>query len=154
MEQSRPRYRFRERGRSFSDLSLTQACLGYRLLATGGGIASATSAPFWIQKINATHLVFTVQPSTTTAGAPIAGVLVTAVDDSGHTALTFTGIITIAIGANAANGTLSGTTQAAAVAGTAQFVDLHINAPGTGYTLTATTTGLLGATSVPFDITP
>jgi hypothetical protein len=138
---------------TFSDLSLNQACRGCRLLATGGGIASAISAPFWIQKMDPTHLVFTVQPSTA-AGAPIAGVLVTAVDDSGHTALIFTGIITVAIGANPANGTLSGTTQVAAVAGVAQFADLHIDAPGTGYTLTATTSGLQRATSAPFDITP
>lgn len=139
---------------TFSDLSLDQGCLGCRLLATAGGVASASSAQFWIQKITATHLVFTVQPSTTVAGAPIANVVVTAVDDSGHTALTFTGTITIAIGANPANGTLSGTTQVAAVAGVAQFGDLHINAPGTGYTFTATTSGLPVATSVPFDITP
>jgi len=139
---------------TFSDLSLDRACLGCRLLATAGGVASASSAPFWIQKIDATHLVFTVQPSTTATGAPIAKVVVTAVDDSGHTAPTFTGIMTIAIGANPASGTLSGTTQVTAVSGVAQFVDLRIDAAGTGYTLTATTSGLPVATSVLFDITP
>jgi Big-like domain-containing protein len=139
---------------TFSDLTLNQACLGCRLLATAGGVASAISAPFWLGAISTTHLVFTVQPSTTAAGAPIATVFVTAVDDSGHTATSFTDPITIAIGVNPANGTLSGTTTVSALAGVATFADLHINAPGTGYTLRATTSGGLVATSMPFDITP
>ncbi|MGD0020639.1 MAG: hypothetical protein ABSD62_15470, partial [Candidatus Limnocylindrales bacterium] len=60
--------------------------------------------------------------------------------------------VTIAIGTNPGGGTLSGTTSVAAVAGVATFSNLSINLPGTGYTLSATSTGLTSATSSAFDI--
>ena len=49
---------------------------------------------------------------------------------------------------------LTGTLTVAAVGGVASFSDLQINAPGTGYTLTASASGLSGATSAGFAITP
>jgi hypothetical protein len=42
----------------------------------------------------------------------------------------------------------------AAAGGIASFGNLSINNSGTGYTLTASATGLTQATSNPFDITP
>ena len=49
-------------------------------------------------------------------------------------------------------GTLSGTTTVSAVNGVAVFSNLSIDKTGDGYTLTATSAGLTGATSPPFDI--
>ena len=49
---------------------------------------------------------------------------------------------------------LTGTLTVAAVAGVATFSDLQISATGTGYTLTASASGLSGATSAGFAITP
>src|SRR5207237_544647 len=49
-------------------------------------------------------------------------------------------------------GTLSGTTTVAAVGGLATFSSLSITKAGTGYTLTASSTGLTSATSSAFDI--
>ena len=49
---------------------------------------------------------------------------------------------------------LSGTLTVPAVGGVASFSDLQISAPGTGYTLTASASGLSGATSAGFAITP
>ena len=60
----------------------------------------------------------------------------------------------MAIGTNPGGGTLAGTTAIAATAGVATFPGLSINRSGTGYTLTATATGLTGATSTGFNITP
>ena len=81
-------------------------------------------------------------------------IVVTARDDQGNTATWFTGNVTIGIGANPSGGTISGTVTVAAVAGVATFSNLRINKAGTGYTLTATATGLPGATSAAFNITP
>ncbi len=60
--------------------------------------------------------------------------------------------VTVAIGNNAGGGILSGTTTKNAVAGVATFSDLSINQAGTGYTLTASATGVADATSNAFNI--
>lgn len=100
-----------------------------------------------------THLAFTVQPGTVVAGSVMSPpVSVTAQDDAGNTATAFTGTVSVAIGANPGGGTLSGTTSVAAVSGVATFSDLSIDQPGNGYTLTATTDGLAGATSTTFNV--
>src|SRR5205823_3675335 len=118
----------------------------------GHGRRSATSTAFNITAGTATQLVFSVQPSTTTAGAVIApAVQITAQDGNGNTATGFTGSITVAIGTNPGTGTLSGTKTVAAVAGVATFSGLSIDKAGTGYTLTATGAG--STTSAAFNIT-
>src|SRR5256884_3705336 len=123
---------------------------GYTLTATGAG--SATSAAFNITAGTATQLVFSVQPSTTPAGAAITpAVQVTALDAQGSTAAGFTGNVTVAIGTNPGTGTLGGTLTHAAVGGVATFANLSIDKVGTGYTLTATGAGT--ATSAAFNIT-
>src|SRR6202011_6170305 len=63
-----------------------------------------------------------------------------------------TASVTVAIGTNPSGGTLSGTLTRAAVSGVATFGNLSIDKPGIGYTLTAASTGLTGATSSTFDI--
>src|SRR5207247_1470371 len=76
---------------------------GYTLTATGAG--STTSAAFNITAGTATQLVFSVQPSTSTAGAAITpAVEVTAQDAGGNTATGLTGNITVAIGTNPSSG--------------------------------------------------
>src|SRR5207237_239277 len=65
-----------------------------------------------------------------------------------------TASITVAIGANPGGGTLSGTTTAAAVAGVATFSNLSIDKSSPGYTLTAASGALTGASSVAFNVTP
>ena len=59
--------------------------------------------------------------------------------------------VQLALGNNSGSGTLSGTlTEPTNASGVATFSDLSINNPGFGYTLTASSTGLTGATSNPF----
>jgi hypothetical protein len=100
-----------------------------------------------------TQLAFAAQPSTAGAGAVITpAVQVTARDGHDNTATSFTGTVTVAIGANPGGGTLSGTTAVAAVGGIATFSTLSIDNVGTGYTLTATSAGLASATSAAFDV--
>src|SRR5436190_113861 len=80
-------------------------------------------------------------------------VRVSALDDAGNVVTGFTGLITVALGANPGGGTLAGTTSVNAVSGVATFSTLSINNAGNGYTLTASASGLTGATSASFNIT-
>src|SRR5439155_972476 len=135
---------------TFSGLSIDKVGTGYTLTATGAG--STTSTAFNITVGSATQLVFSVQPSTTTAGAAITPVVeVTAQDAGGNTATGFTGNVTLAIGTNPSSGTLAGTLTHAAVGGVATFSGLSIDKAGTGYTLTATGAG--STTSTAFNST-
>src|SRR5207249_2506252 len=95
---------------------------------------------------------FSVQPSTTSAGAAITpAVQVTALEAGNNTATGLTGNVTVAIGTNPGSGTLAGTATVAASAGVATFANLSIDKVGTGYTLTATGAG--STTSTAFNIT-
>ena len=106
----------------------------------------------------ATHLVFTVQPSTTLPLMTITpAVQVAAEDDLGNIVTSFTGSVTIAIGKNGGlllPGTLSGTKTVSLVNGVAAFSDLSIDQAGNGYTLTVTTSGLRSGESNAFNIGP
>jgi len=140
---------------SFNDLSIDRIGVGYRLEATAGGVSLATSNAFTIAAGPATLLVFTVQPSSATAGASIKpNVRVAAFDALGNAAPSFSGNVTVAIAAGTGSGgsTLSGTTTLPAVNGVAQFGDLKIDLLGSGYRLTATAGGLAGVSSTVFDI--
>src|SRR5207247_360303 len=97
-------------------------------------------------------LVFTVSPSNAAAGAAITPAVQVAIQDAqGNTVTTARSDKRRAGEANPASGTLAGTPTVDAVNGVATFANLSINNPGTGYTLTASATGLTGATSSAFN---
>jgi hypothetical protein len=124
---------------------LAAACggTGTSLLGLAGGSGTAT------------HLVFTVQPGNTAAGATITPALqLRAATSAGTVDTTFVNSVTVAIGANPGSATLSGTTTVPAVAGVATFSNLSINNSGTGYTLTAAAPTLTSATSATFNVNP
>jgi alpha-tubulin suppressor-like RCC1 family protein len=101
----------------------------------------------------ATQLAFTAQPSNAVADASISPTLqVTARDASGTIVTSFTGSVSIAIDSNPGGGTLAGTTTVTAETGVVSFSTLSIGRVGTGYTLTASATGLTSATSAAFDV--
>lgn len=101
----------------------------------------------------ANKLAFRVQPSTTAAGISITPAVEVAVQDSfGNLVTTATNAVTLSILNNPGNGTLSGTLIRNAVGGIAAFNNLSINNLGTGYTLRATATSLVNATSSGFNI--
>jgi hypothetical protein len=102
----------------------------------------------------AVRLVFTVQPGATPAGAAISpAVQITAVDQGGGPAPSFTGIVTLSLADNPGGATLSGTTTRAASQGVAVFSGLTLSQPGGGYRLGATGAGLQPATSQAFEVT-
>jgi hypothetical protein len=103
-----------------------------------GTTASATDIIFTISPIN------TMLPGTFSAAVQVVG--------SNNLRFNSSASIALAIGNNPGSGTLSGTTTVAASLGFAEFTGLSINNAGTGYTLTATSTGLSTATSSAFEI--
>jgi len=137
----------------FANLSIDKTGVGYTLSASAAGLTGATSAAFNILPGPAVQLVFTVQPTNTSAGAAIApAVQVSVRDPFGNVDPLFLGPVTIAIGTNPGAGTLSGTTTLVPTTGIAQFANLSIDKTGVGYTLTASAAGLSGATSAAFDV--
>ena len=55
---------------------------------------------------------------------------------------------------NPGGATLGGTLTVTAQNGSASFSDLTLDQPGTGYTLSLSSSGLTGATTSAFDVTP
>jgi hypothetical protein len=102
----------------------------------------------------ANQVAFGIQPSIAAAGTSIAPAVTVIVEDAnGNTVTTSTAAVTIAIRNNPGGGTLGGTTTVNAVGGVATFSNLNISNLGTGYTLTASSPGLTGATSGTFNVT-
>ena len=138
---------------TFTDLSLNRSGPGYTLVATSGSLAAATSASVTVSASTATALAVTGIPANTPAGAAMTpAVQVSARDVFGNTATSFTGSVTVAIGANPSGGVLTGLTTRPAVAGVATFPDLRIDKSGAAYTLTASASGLTPDTSSTFTI--
>ncbi|MGH7875608.1 MAG: beta strand repeat-containing protein [Candidatus Binatia bacterium] len=141
----------------FFGVTYTKAESGVVITAnrTSGDILTAgDSAPFTANPGTATKLAFFVQPGNTVAGSSLSGPPTVAVQDSlGNTVTSSSASITVTIGTNPSGGTLSGTTTRNAVSGLAAFTGLSINQVGNGYTLTASATGLTGATSNVFNLT-
>ena len=125
--------------------SMTAAAAG---LANSPLAITATGAA-----VAATKLVFTAAPVSTTGGATLAAVAVSAEDASGNLATTFTGAVTLALDNTTSGATLGGTLSVNAVGGVATFSTLTVDKAFTGYTLMATATGPSSAMSSAFDIT-
>src|SRR5262249_10977850 len=142
------------RGRvTFNDLSINKTATGYTLLAASGILTPDTSSAFNITFGTATKLAFVQQPTNANGGATITPAVAVDVEDAlGNRVTNATNSITVAIGTNANNGTLGGTKTVAATSGLATFSTLDVDSAGTGYTLTASATGLTSATSGAFTI--
>ena len=103
----------------------------------------------------ANKLAFTAQPGGGTGGtAWVTQPVVSVQDQFGNTVTGATNSITLAIGTNPGGGALTCTTNPlSATSGVATFAACRIDKAGTGYTLTASASGLTGATSNSFNIT-
>ncbi len=137
---------------TFGTLTLDRVGAGYTLVASSGALTAATSTSFAVTAAAATALQFTVQPAGGIPGVALAPPLAVRALDAFGNAATFTGNVTITLGANPGGTTLGGTITRGAVANVATFNDLTLGATGSGYTLVAAATGLTGVTSDPFNI--
>ena len=143
---------------SFTDLQINGATGTHTLIFAAAGFTSVNSTAINITAPApvATSVGFVQQPTNTTAGATITPAVTVEIRDQFGARMTgATNSVSLAIGNNPGNpaGTLSGGAAVAAVNGVATFSGLSIDNAGTGYTLTASSTGLTGATSNTFDIT-
>src|ERR1051325_2686497 len=144
---------------TFSDLKIDKVGTaatgtGYTLSATAPSLTAVTSDAFDIQSGTAARLQFTAQPSTSAAGAGFSPLVeVSAFDASGNVVTAFTGNVTLAIGTNVNGATLGGTKVVAGSSGVATFPGIFLDKIGNGYTLTASASGLSGATSGAFNVT-
>lgn len=140
---------------TFSDLHVDRSGDGYTLQASAGSLPQPQSAAFDISPGPAMRLVFTVQPSSSAAGAAITpAVAVQARDAFDNSVPGFADSVTLALATNPGSATLSGITQVAAVSGTALFPGLMLNRTGVGYTLAAASGALAPDTSAAFAIVP
>ncbi|HEY0035951.1 MAG TPA: invasin domain 3-containing protein, partial [Longimicrobium sp.] len=131
----------------------TGAGVTHTVSATDGSL-SGTSGSIVTSAGAAAKLVITQQPTSVTAGAAITPAVVVQIQDANGNVVTGAAdSVAIAIDANPATGTLSGTAKVAAVGGVATFANLSIDKAGTGYTLAATSGILTGATSGAFNVT-
>ena len=98
-------------------------------------------------------LSFITQPTQTNAGATISPAVRVAIQDGFGNLLDNAALpVTLTIGNNPGEATLTGTTTVNAVEGIATFANLIIKTPGENYTLVASSPGLANATSDPFDV--
>ena len=137
---------------TFGGLTINKNGTAYTLVATGTGLTSATTGTFDIAAGAPNKLLFTVQPTGTTANAAMTpAIVVNAQDSQGNATPSFTGAVTLAFATNPTTATLGGTLTVTAVAGAATFSGISVSAPGTGYSLSASATGLTSATSSLFN---
>jgi hypothetical protein len=127
------------------------------ITASNGAMPDATQIfTLTINPAAAHNVAFVQQPTTVVAGAAITPAMTVQLQDQfGNSVPTLGTSVTLAIGTNPGTGTLSGAAmQSTDLNGLAAFAGLSINKSGTGYTLTASSTGLIGATSGTFNVTP
>ena len=114
----------------------------------GYGLAHLASVP--------TTLAFSTQPSASARRSPFTIQPVVVIQDSeGNILTSATDLVTLSItsGTGGASATLEGNATIQAVNGVATFTDLQIDKAGTGYTLTASSSGLTDAVSSSFNVT-
>jgi alpha-tubulin suppressor-like RCC1 family protein len=118
------------------------------MLAACGGMTGPTQV--------ATQLAFTVQPPSSLVSESYFSVIVTIEDQAGNVVTTATNAVTLAAANSSGSVFLHGNTATTipAVQGVAKFDSMEIGRAGSGFALTATATGLTGATSTLFTITP
>ncbi|UCG87678.1 MAG: hypothetical protein JSW71_03780 [Gemmatimonadota bacterium] len=117
------------------------------VILTMAGCADSTSPS------TPTHLTFVVQPSAVGVATTVTpAIVVAAQDDAERTVSSWTDTVRLALESDDGSEALLGTTNVAAVSGTAVFEDLHIDGSGAGYRLAATSADLVPAVSRPFTV--
>ncbi|MBF5041990.1 hypothetical protein FGE12_06260 [Aggregicoccus sp. 17bor-14] len=139
---------------TFSTLTLDRAGSGYTLAASATALSGATSPAFTIAAGAPSRLAFSVQPPASgAAGVSLSPAVEVSLLDAQGNLTPSTASVTLALGANPGSTTLGGTTTVAAVGGVARFTSLQVTRAASGYTLSASSSGLSGATSSAFSIT-
>ena len=138
---------------AFAGCAITTAGTGYRLTATDGALAAATSAAFNVVAGPATQLAFGLTPGASTSGTAFAvQPQVRLLDAGGNVASGSSGSITLAVATG--TGTLACTSNPVATSsGVATFAGCKITLGTDGsFSLRASATGYDSTTSVTFTV--
>jgi hypothetical protein len=142
---------------SFADLAVRAAGRGYRLRATSGTLAGATSDPFDVTTGGPARLAFISQPGgDVSRGSPFPDQPRVAVQDAFGNRVVSDPTVVLGIatdgGVAGARLTCTGGDSAPTVAGVASFTGCAIDKGGAGYRLIATSDGVDRAESDAFDV--
>ncbi|HEY6099730.1 MAG TPA: hypothetical protein VIW03_09890, partial [Anaeromyxobacter sp.] len=137
----------------FDDLTVNKAGGGYLLVATSGFLASAYGAPFPAVAGAPHRAVFVAQPGTARAGVALApppeAMLLDRFDNPSLAATTG---LSLSFASNPSLATLLGEKTVTASAGVATFPGVAIDRSGAAFALYVGAAGLVGDTSVGFDV--
>src|SRR5690349_953610 len=138
---------------AFNDLVIDKSGTGYTLTATAAGLTSDTSTAFGVDPNTPSKLAFRTQPTSTPIDSLIVTVEVAIRDSLDNSVPSASANITVSItpGTGDPGATLRGTLNQSGT-GSVAFPDLSIDKLGTGYTLTASASGLANAVSAPFGV--
>ncbi len=141
-------------GVSTFSCSINKTGAGYSLTATSTGLTSVTTSTFNITPGTASQLVVTTQPAASSTAGTAFTTGVSVEDSLGNVVTTSNAQINLAIANNPGGGALSCATNPINASSGVSTFSCSINKTGTGYTLTATSTGLTSATTNALNITP
>jgi hypothetical protein len=134
---------------TFAGCTQSTVASGYALTATSTTpVPSVTGGLF---AVSPPILAFIAGPGSPIAGQPFPTNVQVAIQNGGVTLTSgISATVTLAIGTNPAAGVLTcpGGTSVGTVAGIATFTGCSISTPGTGYTLTATASNVVPATTI------
>ena len=137
---------------TFTGLTLKEADSYEELMFNSTGMPTVYSQYFNVIAGAATKLATDwYSYGTYVANSPFS-FYVDAYDAYGNMATSFTGNVTVALGADPTGATIGGTLTVSAVNGTANFSNILISRPGAGYTLVSSSTGLTSVTSTTFNV--
>jgi len=120
---------------TLSDLVITAAASGYMLQFSTGSLSSVTSSSFTISPLATHSLALDAAPGSTTAGASLGSIQVSARDIYNNLATSESENLSITLSTNPTSATLHGTTSLAPTAGIYSVSDLNIRNAGSGYVL-------------------
>ncbi len=138
---------------SFTGLWVNKIGAGYTFSAASGSLGGTTSTGFDIAPAAPAKLAFSQQPSNAQGSALVIPAVTVTIRDQFDNATTATNSVTVSLADNpwktpfAPGGSLAGTLTRIAVGGVATFNNLRIDKPAPGYTLSANSASLTGATS-------
>jgi hypothetical protein len=138
---------------TFSGVSINNVGQDYTLTASATSLTGATSGPIDVVSNAATQLTFSPTGLTVLKDQPFA-FTVTLRNALGGVVTTSSDTVTVAIGTNPANGTLTGVKKVTALNGVANFSGLSIDSVGVGYMLTATSGSLTAAVPMALTVAP
>jgi hypothetical protein len=120
---------------------------------SGGQNVTITDPDFASPGGDAAQVSFLVGPTAVGEGTAISPAITVEIEDAnGATVTTSSAPVTLSLGSNPGNSTLSGTLTVAAVNGVATFSDISLDNAGNAYTLIASSAGLTSDTSAAFNV--